>query len=123
MPLIDSLEGLIRTQDLSTKAIKHAKANVAAAATDSSVVALVASTKIRVLAFHCQAGATATDLTFNSASAAISPLFANAANGGAVGNFNPVGWFETLSGEALTVTTGAGSTTGITIVYAEVRIT
>ena len=123
MPLIDSIEGLIRTQDLSTKGVKHTFANVAASATDSSVVALVANTKIRVLAFHCQAGATATDLTFNTTSTAISPLFANAANGGAVGNFNPVGWFETDSGEALTVTTGAGGTTGITVVYAEVKIT
>ena len=123
MPNIDTIEKLIRTQDLSTVAIQHTFANVAASQTDSSVVSAITSTKIRVLSFHCQAGGTATDLTFNTASVAISPLFANAANGGAVGNFNPVGWFETLSGEALTVTTGSGSTTGITIVYAEVRIT
>jgi len=118
---ISSMEGLIRAPDLSDFGIKHAKANVAASQTDSSVIAAVSGKKIRVLAFHCQAGATATDLTFNSASTAKSPLFANAANGGAVGNFNPAGWFETVSGEALTVTTGAGSSTGITIVYAEVR--
>jgi hypothetical protein len=34
--------------------------------------------------------------------------------------YNPVGWFETVSGQGLSATTGAGSTTGIQIVYVEV---
>ena len=123
MPNIETIDQLIRTQDLSTKAINYAKANISASATDSSVVAAVTNNKIRVLAIHCQCGATATDITFNSGSTAISPLFANAANGGAVLDWNPAGWFETTNGAALTATTGAGSTTGITVVYAEVRIT
>ncbi len=122
MPLIGALEKLIRHPDLNDRGIYHVLANVAASQTDSEVVAAVTGNKLRILAFHCQAGSTATDLTFNSASTAISPLFANAANGGAVGNFNPAGWFETSSGEALTVTTGAGSTTGITIIYSRVRV-
>lgn len=103
---------------------KYAFANIAASTTDGNIVTAVASKKIRVLAVAAVAGATATTLTFNSkpagAGAAKTCLFANAANGGEVLPFNPIGWFETVSGEGLTVTTGAGSTTGIQVVYVEV---
>lgn len=99
-------------------------ANIAASATDSSLVAAVASAKIRVVAALVVTGATATNVTFNTkpggAGTAISMLFANAANGGAVLPFNPVGWFQTSAGEGLTATTGSGSTTGIQIVYVTV---
>lgn len=101
--------------------VNYAFANVAASQTDSSVVTATASHKIRVLSLAFVAGGTATNITFNSkgggAGTAISCLFANAANGGAVLPYNPHGWFETNSGEALTVTTGAGSTTGIQLTY------
>lgn len=74
------------------------------------------------LAFMC--GATATDATFNSkgsgSGTAVSPLFANAANGGAVLPFHERGWFETELGEALTLTTGSGATTGVLVTYAKV---
>ncbi len=103
---------------------KFAFANVAASQTDAQVVAAVASKKIRVLAVVVVAGATATNITFNSkpggAGSAISCLLANGANGGAVLPFSPVGWFETAAGQGLSVTTGAGSTTGILVVYVEV---
>lgn len=97
-------------------------ANVAASQTDSVLLAAQgASNKIRVLQVAVVAGSTATNLTFNSkgagAGTAISPLFANAANGGEVLPFSPVGWFDTVANEALTVTTGAGSTTGILVKY------
>ncbi len=100
---------------------KFAFVNIAASQTNASVVALVASKKIRVLAATFVAGGTATDLTFRTGTSAdISCKFANGANGGAALAFNPCGWFETVAGEALTVTTGAGSTTGIQVVYVEV---
>lgn len=99
---------------------KFAKANIAASSTDSSVVAAVASKKIRVLAAFVVAGATATNVTFNSASTAKSALIATGANSGIALSFNPVGWFETVAGEALTVTTGTGSTVGVQVVYVEV---
>lgn len=106
--------------------VKPALANVAASQTDSSLVAAVAGKKIRVLSAVAVAGGTATNLTFNSkgggAGVAISCLFANGANGGFVlpMSADGSGWFETNTGEALTVTTGAGSTTGILVKYAEV---
>jgi len=96
-------------------------ANIAASQTDSNIISAVALKKIRVLSLICITGATATNITFNTkptiAGSAISMLFANAANGGAVLPFSPIGWFETSIGEGLTATTGAGSTTGVQVVY------
>ena len=104
--------------------IKYGFDNVGAGATDDSVVAAVADKKIRVIALVLLCGATATAITFNSkgsgAGTAITMQFQNAANSGAVMGFNQGGWFETNAGEALTVTTGAGSTTGIQVVYVEI---
>lgn len=99
----------------------YAFANVTASSTDASVVSAVAGKKIRVLAAAFVCGATATTATFNSkgsgAGTAISMLFANASNGGAVLNECEAGWFETNANEALTLTTGAGSDTGVQVVY------
>lgn len=107
------------------RGIKRKFVNVAASQTDSVVVAAVTGKKLRVIALAMVAGATATDATFNSkpagAGVAISALFANGANGGAVLPRNKEGWFETVAGEGLTVTTGAGSATGIHITYVEVN--
>ena len=95
--------------------------NVAAGQTDSSIVAAVSGWRIRVLSLAFVCGGTATNATFNSkgsgAGTACSPLFANAANGGAVLSHNPRGWFETELGEGLTLTTGSGSTTGVIVSY------
>lgn len=103
---------------------KFALANVAQSQTDSVVVAAVSAKKIRVLSWILFGGATATGVTFNSkpagAGTAISPLFALGANNGAGMGFSPVGHFETGAGEGLSVTTGAGGTTGIQVTYVEV---
>ena len=104
--------------------VKRAFANVSASQTDSVLVAGVAGRIIRVLFWDAVAGATATDLTFNTKGSgngvAITQKYANGINGGEVENVNPLGWFETNPGESLTVTTGAGSTTGIKVGYIEV---
>ena len=99
---------------------KKAYANVNASSTQSELVAAVSRKSIRVVSVAMVCGATATTSTFNSASTAISCLFANGANGGAVLNYNFDGWFETTPGQALTVTTGAGSATGYLISYLEI---
>ena len=100
---------------------QRAIGNIAAGTTDSVLVTAVPLETIRVLACAFVCGATATNATFNSkgsgAGTAISPIFQNAASSGAVLNNNPVGWFETVAGEALTMTTGTGSTTGVIVVY------
>lgn len=104
--------------------IKRAKANIAASTTDGAVVSAVTSKKIRVISYQLMAGATATDATFNTkpggAGTAISMLHACAINGGISCGFHPGGYFETSSGEGLTLTTGAGSTVGVQVSYVEV---
>lgn len=99
----------------------RAIANVAASQTDSSIVSAVTGKRIIVHQAFYNCGDTATDLTFNTkgagAGTAISSLIENGSNRGEVLPFSEVGWFETVAGEGLTVTTGAGSATGINIVY------
>lgn len=96
-------------------------ANISASTTDGPLISAVASKAIRIVQFQMVAGATATNVTFNTkptgAGSAISPLYANGANGGAIANYNPEGWFTTTPGQGLTATTGSGSTVGILVGY------
>lgn len=112
---------------VSTTRCSSTFANVAASQTDSVLVAGVANRIIVVVLFRLHAGGTATNVTFNSkgagAGTAISETFACGANGGRADGFIPIGHFETAEGEALTVTTGSGSTTGIGIKYVLVKPT
>lgn len=116
---------IITSNNLANQGIKRAIANVAALQTDSVVIPAKAGFKLRILAFHTQTGAIGTNITFNSkpagAGTAISPLLSNASNGGGISQWNPAGWFETNNGEGLSVTTSAGSTTGVNVTYAEIR--
>lgn len=95
---------------------------IAAGTTDSALVAAVATKKIRVNAVIINHGdTTPSAVTFNSKSggagtAVFAPL-KGPANGGFVLNDNNRGWFETLVGEGLSVTTGAGSTTSVAVTY------
>lgn len=102
--------------------VGRARAAIAASQTDTALVAAVPGKIIRVLSFIVQAGGVATTVTFRSkpsgAGSDISMQFQNGANGGVAATHNDNGWFETNSGEGLSVSTGAGSTTGVQIVYA-----
>lgn len=93
-------------------------ANVAASQTNQILVGTIASTKICVHEIAAVSGGTATNITFNtSGGTAISPLFAHAANGGEVLPWSSVPWFCSVSGDGLGITTGAGSTTGVLVLY------
>lgn len=124
----DSVSNVLATDaimnNLTVLTPKFAKANVAASTTDGNIVTAVGGKKIRVLEFRLHAGGTATTVTFNSkpagAGTAISELFALGINGMRDDGFSPIGHFETVTGEGLTVTTGAGATTGIGVVYVEI---
>ncbi len=109
---------------LLTYPTKVAFANINAGTTDGAVITAVAGKRIVVIAVAFVCGATATNATFNTkpsgSGTAISCLFANAANGGAVLPANHFGWFQTAVGDGLTLTTGAGATTGVQVTYAEV---
>jgi hypothetical protein len=104
--------------------VKRHFANIAAAQTDAALVTAVAGTTIKVVGLALAAGGTATTVTFNTkpsgAGSAVSATFALGINGVLVLPYTDrdIGWFETAVGEGLTVTTGAGATTGIQIIYA-----
>lgn len=99
---------------------KFFSGTVAASQTDSTLISAVASRSLRVLSLAVHCGATATTSTFESGTATRVHKVPAGANGGQILPFNPAGWFQTTSGAALTVTTGAGSDTEYTITYVEV---
>lgn len=87
----------------------------------TQIVAAVSSKKIRVISFIFQCNA-AVNVKFQSH---VTPtdktgLFYNAANTGACGPYNPKGWFETISGEALDINLSGAVAVGGTLVYVEV---
>jgi hypothetical protein len=88
---------------------------VSAGATDSALVAAVAGQKIRVVSGLVSCGATPSSVQFTSkgagAGTACGPVIANSI----VLPEQRSGWFETNVGEGLSVTTGAGSATGIQV--------
>lgn len=103
---------------------KRALLNLSPSSTDEPLVAGIESREIVVLQVIMVCGADPTDVTFCSlsdddepVSTEITPLFANAGNGGAVLPFTEAGWFSTLRGETLCATSSAGSDVGILIAY------
>lgn len=133
--IIDSVPAAARTTDsissadatdrimnnLTALTPARAFANVAASQTGSTALGLSASGSLiyRVLALAMVTGGTSTTVVFNTTTGptTITATFANGANGGVVLPYNPLGWFQNTAGDGLTVTTGAGSTTGIQVVY------
>lgn len=102
--------------------ILNAWDTVAASTTDSLLVAAVSGERIRVRSFIINQGdTTASTVTFNSkgagAGTAITPALKYGANGGTSVSDNSKGWFSTNIGEALTVSTGSGSNTGLIVTY------
>jgi hypothetical protein len=110
-------------QSLAGSSRLNAYVSVAASQTDSAVVTAVTNRKIRVVAAVVNQGdTTPSTVTFNStpagAGAAVFPALKAPANGTVVlPDLTRSGWFETTKGEGLSVTTGAGSTTSIAVVY------
>lgn len=92
-------------------------ANVAASATDSSLVTARTGQKVRVQGVAVSCGATPSTVTFNSKPAGAGSAISCAFNNSVALPENPNGWFETIAGEGLTATTGAGSTSGILLSY------
>lgn len=105
----------VYTADGAQHTLVGTMADVAASQTDQELVGASVGHEIVVFSVVLQTGATATTFVFNTASDQLSMTFQNAGNGGAVLPHNPKGWFKTVANEALTCTTGAGSTTGVQI--------
>ncbi len=102
-------------------------ADVEQSSTDEVLVPAMEGKRILLLGAHFVAGATATTAVFGSKPAddpgnPISMTYQNAANGGAVlPQVSDDGYFATQRGEALTLTTGAGSTTGVQFTFAYIE--
>lgn len=115
--------GAIAKADSGNLVPKFAFANIAAGTTDGALVSAVSGKKLRVLDVKLATVTAATTATFNTkpsgAGSAISATL-NVPVGIASLGFNPLGHFETNSGEGLTVTTSAGNTVGVQITYIEV---
>lgn len=96
-------------------------ANVAASQTDSLLISGATNRIILVMGVVFDCIGAPTDIQFNSkgsgAGTAISANFSMAQNIGLALPVSEWGWFQTNSGESLTCTTSAGSTTGIQIVF------
>ena len=99
---------------------KFASIAVAADGT-GAIVAAVTNTRIRVLAMYLnQVGSSTATVQFKSASTAISGVITvKATDLHMVLSFNPAGWMETASGEALNLTTVDEAAAGC-LVYQEV---
>lgn len=105
----------------NAKGFQNAYADVAASATDTALVTAVTGKKIRVHAVGVSCGGTASTVVLNSkpagAGTAAGPIFNNSISL----PFNPAGWFESNRSEGLTASTGAGSTSGVLVVYSLVH--
>lgn len=107
------VSGAVITKDGLTQ-VKRAFATGATIATHT-LVASVASKKIRVLAFFITT-VDGLNLTFKSNSTTIS---ANIAATGVMSTYCPHGWFETAAGEALGFALDAAESTSVQVVYVE----
>ena len=100
--------------------------NVVAPTTDSNLVSAITNRVIRVFGLALDCGATPTLVTFNSKGASSGVAISASFNLGAYGTLvlpQPANistrtvWFQTASSESFTVTTGAGSTVGVQLIY------
>lgn len=87
----------------------------------TQLIAADAGAKYRVLAVAVVA-TTANAVKFQSASTDISATFPLGANGGIVLPFNEHGWFETNVGEALNISMGTATATGVQIQYIKLAV-
>lgn len=97
-------------------------ANITASASGvTTIIALVAAKKIRVLAIWLTANA-AVNVKWQShvTPTDITGLAYLAANGGYVLPFNPAGWFQTVAGEALDINLSGATPVGGSITYVAV---
>lgn len=110
----------------------YVTANVAPGQTDSSLISAKIGIVYRIIGGFAVVAGTATNVTLNSkgtgAGTAITSTLYCGINGGIAFPIAskqdtgdpPFGYFETNRGEGLTVTTGAGASTGITLVYIQI---
>jgi len=90
------------------------------AAGNTTIVAAVASRKIRVLAYAVVCAGAVTVRFRDTDNILLTGIMSFAANGGIAGAYNPLGHFESSSGLALQITLGGAVQVGGWLVYVEV---
>lgn len=100
----------------------HKRVIIAASTSgDNEIVAAVASRKIVVLSYKFIVAAAVTVRWESGASGtALSGVMSFFGNGGSVCNDNPKGWFETLTGQPLSMELGGNVSVGGFLTYIEV---
>lgn len=100
--------------------VKYAAVAVASSG-DNTIVAAVSGKKIRVISYMLNAAA-AVDAKWKSGASTDKTglLYMAAAGYGAIGDYNPSGWFETAVGQALVLNLSAAVAVGGHISYVEV---
>ena len=93
-------------------------ANVPASSTEYQLIQANSSFGVKILAAILSAGSTATTIVFNTGSTPISPTITCPANSPVILPITDQGWFERSNpSDNLTITTGAGSTVGIQLIW------
>lgn len=96
---------------------RNAFDTIAASTSGSLLVAAKTGYRIRVLSLGLSCGGTPSTVQFKSATTAISPVFQNSISLPYLDD----GWFQTNASEALNVDTGAGSNSGLIVVWTYAR--
>jgi hypothetical protein len=109
----------LRTDVLYVGSVSALPIMILLSASSSSTVTLQAaqaSARMRVLSYVLNAKAT-TSVQFGSSTTPLTGMMEFDKYGGAAAGFNPVGHFQTATGQPLTIITGAGAVAGhVTIV-------
>jgi hypothetical protein len=95
---------------------RNAFDTIAASSSESELVAAETGRRIRVHALGVSCGGTPSTVQFLSDDTGIGPVFQNSISLPWIED----GWFQTDAGEPLNVSTGAGSDTGVIVVYSRV---
>lgn len=95
---------------------------IAASGTDNTIVAAVATKKIRVLAFNMisQVGVNARFQSGTGASNLLTGTYFISSNGGLVAGYNPMGWFESSGNNLLNLKLSAATSIGGSLTYLEI---
>ena len=120
----DSIAASLRTDKISdnlTELTPKFAIIDAASSGDNTLVAVVASKKIRVLSvFLVASGAVTVRFESGAGGTALTGQMQLAANGGFVLPFNPVGWFETASATLLNLELSGATSVDGSLTYVEV---
>ena len=112
--------GSLATSDLTIHTPKFAPITASASGA-TTIIALVASKKLRILGgFIVCAGAVSVNFQSHTTTTTKTGTMPFASNGGIAIPFSPVGWFETVAGEALDINLGGAVAVGGQVVYIEV---